>query len=80
MAIDSPAKYIVGIVGINVTLVQVLNTNSTQLPQLDAISEAQSERVREHIRRAIDAAGGNIGFAEFMQHALYAALTEAMRD
>ena len=72
MAIDSPAKYIVGIVGINVTLVQVLNTNSTQLPQLDAISEAQSERVREHIRRAIDAAGGSIGFAEFMQHALYA--------
>lgn len=42
------------------------------LPEPDSASAAHSERVVEFIRGQIDAAGGSIGFAEFMQHALYA--------
>lgn len=42
------------------------------LPQPDAHSAEHGERVKEYIRQHIDAAGGSIGFAEFMQHALYA--------
>jgi len=72
IAIGGPAKYIVGIVGINVTPKQILNTNTNRLPQPDAVSLAHSERVRRHIKRIIVDAGGSIAFAEFMQHALYA--------
>lgn len=43
-----------------------------QLPLPDAESAAHSERVAEHIRVVIDAAGGVISFAQFMQEALYA--------
>ena len=43
-----------------------------QLPEPDAESAAHSQRVAEHIRDAIEAAGGQISFAEFMHHALYA--------
>ena len=42
------------------------------LPAPDPVSRRHSERVHEHIRAAIVAAGGSISFAEFMQHALYA--------
>jgi len=42
------------------------------LPQADAESAAHSARVAEYIRQKIDAAGGQISFAEYMQHALYA--------
>lgn len=42
------------------------------LPNPDAKSAAQSERVAAFIREQIAAAGGTISFAEFMQHALYA--------
>jgi SAM-dependent MidA family methyltransferase len=42
------------------------------LPQPDAASAAHSARVAAYIREHIDAAGGSIGFAEFMHHALYA--------
>ena len=44
----------------------------TALPQPDDSSLAHSEKVEAYIREAIDAAGGAIGFAEFMHHALYA--------
>ncbi len=50
----------------------VLNTNTSKLPSPDADSQAHSERVRDHIIDVIDGAGGSIGFAEFMHHALYA--------
>jgi SAM-dependent MidA family methyltransferase len=49
-----------------------LNAISSQLPQPDPESLAHSERVRAHIYSVIEKAGGSIGFAEFMQHALYA--------
>ena len=42
-----------------------------ELPTPDADSTQHSGRVAEHIRLAIEAAGGSISFAEFMQHALY---------
>jgi len=42
------------------------------LPEPDSASAAHSDIVADYIRRQIDAAGGSIGFAEFMQHALYA--------
>jgi SAM-dependent MidA family methyltransferase len=51
---------------------QALDKNKNQLPQPDTDSMAHSERVAAHIRGAIELAGGRIGFAEFMQHALYA--------
>ena len=51
---------------------QVLKTDTKHLPQPEADSLAHSERVRMHIQNLIDDAGGSIGFAEFMQHALYA--------
>ena len=43
-----------------------------ELPLPDTDSARHSGRVAEHIRSCIDAAGGSISFAEFMQHALYA--------
>jgi len=43
-----------------------------ELPLPDADSAQHSCRVAEHIRLAIESAGGSISFAEFMQHALYA--------
>lgn len=42
------------------------------LPEPDALSVAHSERVTAFIRQKINAAGGSISFAEYMQHALYA--------
>ena len=42
------------------------------LPEPDAQSASHSERVAAFIRERIGAAGGDISFAEFMQHALYA--------
>lgn len=45
--------------------------NQRSLPLPDADSRAQSRRVRDHIRAKIDAAGGQISFAEFMHEALY---------
>ncbi len=42
------------------------------LPAPDPISLRHSELVAEYIRGQIDAAGGTISMAEFMQHALYA--------
>lgn len=49
-----------------------MNTIANHLPQPEAVSQAHSARVQAHIERVIDDAGGSIGFAEFMQHALYA--------
>lgn len=51
---------------------QVLSSKNNNLPQPDADSLAHSRRVAEHIHALIEAAGGTIGFAEFMHHALYA--------
>jgi SAM-dependent MidA family methyltransferase len=42
------------------------------LPTPDAQSAAHSHRVASYIRKKIAAAGGQISFAEFMHHALYA--------
>ena len=42
------------------------------LPAPDAASAAHSVRVATFIRERIDAAGGHISFAEYMQHCLYA--------
>ncbi len=42
------------------------------LPSPTAEAAAHSDRCRQHIVDSIDAAGGAIGFAEFMQLALYA--------
>ena len=42
------------------------------LPELDEQSAMHSARVRAHIAAKIDAAGGQISFAEFMHEALYA--------
>ena len=42
------------------------------LPLADDQSAAHSQRVRLHIQRKIDAAGGQISFAEFMHEAMYA--------
>ncbi|MDJ0750836.1 MAG: SAM-dependent methyltransferase [Woeseiaceae bacterium] len=42
------------------------------LPRPDEAGHSHSERVAAHIRERIEAAGGRIGFAEFMHHALYA--------
>lgn len=43
-----------------------------ELPEPDSASAEHSRRVVEHIVAAIDASGGAISFAEFMQQALYA--------
>lgn len=48
------------------------NLPADRLPGPDAASAAHSERVADHIRRCIDRSGGSIGFAEYMQEALYA--------
>ena len=48
------------------------NEQPPSLPQPDPASAAHSECVAAEIRRRIDAGGGSISFAEFMQHALYA--------
>jgi len=42
------------------------------LPDPDAHSALHSERMAAFIRERIDDAGGDISFAEYMQHALYA--------
>ena len=42
------------------------------LPEPDSASAAHSDLVANHIRTQIEAAGGSIGFGEYMQHALYA--------
>ncbi|MDH3620007.1 MAG: SAM-dependent methyltransferase [Gammaproteobacteria bacterium] len=42
------------------------------LPQSDSASAAHSAKVAAFIRDQIEAAGGSISFAEYMQHALYA--------
>jgi len=42
------------------------------LPQADAESAAHSTLVAEYIRRKIGESGGQISFAEYMHHALYA--------
>lgn len=41
------------------------------LPRPDAVSAAHSEKVAAHIRARIEAAGGQISFAEYMHHCLY---------
>ena len=45
---------------------------ATNLPTPDAASARHSERVAAFMRGEIAAAGGDLSFAEFMQHALYA--------
>jgi SAM-dependent MidA family methyltransferase len=42
------------------------------LPMPDPASAAHSERMADHVRAAIAAADGDIGFAEYMHHVLYA--------
>lgn len=44
----------------------------TELPKPDAQSAAHSARVTQHLHERIDATGGCISFASFMQEALYA--------
>lgn len=51
---------------------QPKRTDRLELPKPDAISASHSLKVGAAIRAAIDAGGGSISFAEFMQHALYA--------
>lgn len=46
-------------------------SKSHTLPQPDPDSSAHSKRCAAYIHERIDAAGGSISFAEFMQHALY---------
>ena len=43
-----------------------------QLPTPDAASREHSEKVARHIRARIAGSGGQISFAEYMHHALYA--------
>ena len=47
-------------------------TQPASLPKPDEISATHSARVAAHLREKIEAAGGKISFAEFMQEALYA--------
>jgi len=47
-------------------------TSATSLPRPDARSAAHSGRAEAFIRECIAAGGGDIGFAEYMHHALYA--------
>lgn len=51
---------------------QPKRTDRLELPEPDVQSASHSREVAAAIRVAIDAAGGSISFAEFMQHALYA--------
>lgn len=46
--------------------------SSFSLPEPDADSMAHSERVADHLRATIRDAGGEISFAEYMHHCLYA--------
>jgi len=46
-------------------------TDRLELPRPDTISANHSLKVAAAIRVAIDAGGGSISFAEYMQHALY---------
>ena len=48
------------------------NDQPPTLPKPDALSAAHCEQVAVFIRQQIEASGGSISFAEFMQHALYA--------
>ncbi len=48
------------------------NEQPPSLPQPDSRSAAHSEKVAAYIRTQIEAAGGSLGFGEYMQHALYA--------
>lgn len=45
---------------------------TAELPEPDAASRTQCERVAAYLETAISDAGGSISFGEFMQHALYA--------
>ena len=47
-------------------------TKPASLPQPDELSAAHSARVFNHLRARIEAAGGQVSFAEFMHEALYA--------
>lgn len=49
-----------------------MSENTLKLPAPDADSAAHSHKVALHIRQRIAAAGGDIGFGEYMQLALYA--------
>jgi SAM-dependent MidA family methyltransferase len=51
---------------------QPKNDNWSELPEPDTGSAAHSQQVAACIRTAIEAAGGSISFAEYMQLALYA--------
>jgi hypothetical protein len=51
---------------------QTIPDSRDNLPEPDDRSAAHSQLVADHIHAAIDQAGGNISFAEYMQHALYA--------
>ncbi len=46
-------------------------TQPASLPQPDALSAAHSARVASHLRARIEAAGGQVSFAEYMHEALY---------
>ena len=45
---------------------------SDRLPRPDAAALAHSARMADHIRRCMNRSGGSLGFAEYMQEALYA--------
>ena len=51
---------------------QPVSGNTAGLPEVDAASAAHSAAAAAHIRGLMDAGGGSISFAEFMQAALYA--------
>ncbi|MCB1845059.1 MAG: SAM-dependent methyltransferase [Halioglobus sp.] len=51
---------------------QLERTSAEALPEPHPDSLRHCARVTESLRKAIDTAGGSIGFGEFMQHALYA--------
>lgn len=51
---------------------QPKNDDWSELPEPDTDSAAHSQQVAAFIRNAIEAAGGSISFAEYMQLALYA--------
>lgn len=50
----------------------MLKDHPSSLPEPDTLSAEHAEKVAAYIHEQIDAAGGSIGFAEYMQHALYA--------
>jgi len=51
---------------------RTISPQMTPLPEPSADARAHSERVAAHIRGEVAAAGGWIGFARFMELALYA--------